>query len=432
MLAWSGLLTFGLLASASGSPVEVLPQPPTQTPPQDVDEGPGQPQVPAGALSRPFRFLRDPGGSCLLSFSPDGLFLASTNRCQQVSILNLGTGRPVWLWSYPELLDTSIGQLVWPFCQGAQPAWRGGQWRLIATPPAPGWPGGHGAFFAPDGLTFAIVHNPSLSHTHALVNDSDGLRLSTGIWLTGGYVHILARPELLLERSIETEAPRHLPLRGAVFGGLPRVTAFGYSPRGDLIATGSSDGMLTLWMTSSGNPVARERVEFGPADRRMVCSLDFSPSGHRIATIGDDGVVRLWSVPALELDAELAGHSMRGYWVEFSPDEQRGASAGRDGLLHIWDLPGQRALRTVDWRTEVGEDPLFTYAADGQSILFGATRERGVVGVVGAGPRQTLWSESVALRNVTAFATSPLGDLLAAGDETGKILVWLMAPTAIP
>ncbi len=385
------------------------------------------PTTPVAVLGQHHRLLHDPCGCCVLSFSPEGAFLASTNRCQEIRVLDLASGETVWLWRYPELLKTSIGELVWPFCPFAEPAWRDGNWELIQTDHAPGWPGGHGAFFGPDGETLSVVHNPSLSHTHVVLNAGEDLWLDEGIWLTGGYVHIFGRPQLELDRTIETAPPRHLSPRGAIFGGLPWVTAFDYSPSGEFVATGSSDGILALWRTSDGAHVDQVRAEFGPRGKRMLCALDFSPAGDAVVTVGDNGVVRLWSAPSLELQAELPGHAARGYWVEFSPDGVCAASAAKDGLLCVWHLPTGRCVRSLNWQAEIGGRAHFTYSASPDSIFFGATREGGTVGAVSTTTGRVMWIRAVDLVDVTALTTSPTRDLLAGGDCEGNILVW---PTA--
>jgi hypothetical protein len=365
----------------------------------------------------------------VLSFSPESPFLASTNDRQEVAVFDLATAEVVWLWRFPELLATSLGDLMWPFCPRAEPAWRNGTWELKFMEETPGWPGGHGAFFGPLGQSFAIVHNPSLSHTHVVVAHDEGLALNPGIWLTGGYVHVFGCPELELARSVETEPPEKLPLRGAVFEGLPRVTAFDYSPTGEFMATGSSDGMLALWRADSGASAGRVRAEFGPEHQRMVCALDYSPSGDQIATVGDNGVVRLWSAPRLALEAELPGHTGRGYWVEFAPDGLSLASSGREGMLYVWDLLRGQVVSAVDWTTEIGASPHFTYSASGDCIFFGSTRRTGMVGAFSPAVGRVMWIRPAGLADVTALAASPRRDLLAAGDRHGKVVVWPVAPS---
>jgi WD40 repeat protein len=70
------------------------------------------------------------------------------------------------------------------------------------------------------------------------------------------------------------------------------------SPDGTRVATGSTDGSVTLWHPEGlGRPV----VLRGHAG--MVTALAFDAEGRRLASVSTDGTVRVW---ALDLDDLLA------------------------------------------------------------------------------------------------------------------------------
>jgi len=408
-------------SAATAQTAGVLPVTPAPQFPDASYHHPPPFQLPSGRL-------RDPGGCRFLSFSPDARHLASTNRCDEVTVFDTTAGAPLWGWSYPELLRTSLGDLVWPFCPLATDAWAKGRWRLTAVPGRPkGWPGDTGAVFAPDASELAIVHNPCLSNSHVIVEAQDGLSINPGVWLLGGYLHFFHRPDMNLRLTVEVDNPQHLPLTVSILHGLACVSAFDYAPAGGLVATGSSDGRLKLWNTDSGALVAETRAERIPDDHPSVNFLAFGPDGTQVATIGESGIVRVWSVPGLAQQAELVGHRDSGFWVGFSPDGTRIASAASDGALRIWDPATRGMLRQENWREHLGDDPFFAYSPAGGAVLYAATRETGVIGMVADLPARMDCAWSVDLRNITAFTCSRRGDFLAAGDREGKILLWRVA-----
>lgn len=65
-----------------------------------------------------------------------------------------------------------------------------------------------------------------------------------------------------------------------------------YSPDGNLVATGNSDGKVRIWDTRSWQPVGQ------PLDGHngSVAAVEFSSDGSRIISAGSDGTVRIWEV----------------------------------------------------------------------------------------------------------------------------------------
>jgi len=72
--------------------------------------------------------------------------------------------------------------------------------------------------------------------------------------------------------------------QGSLAGGV-------YSPRGDVVAVGTSDGAIQVGWASGGEP----HVLFG--HEAMVTALVFSPDGDRLASADKSGTVRVWPVP---------------------------------------------------------------------------------------------------------------------------------------
>lgn len=407
-------------------------QPDADAPPDAVTPAPQvqplPPIRPLHPLQNIYRAFERVGEPRMLSFSANGALLACTNVSDEVLVFDVEAHELEWSWTYPEMLQTSLGELVWPWAPAAKGTWETGSWRLVTVPRRPGgWPGLSAAIFAPvsrkAGNEMALVHNASLSNSHIVVKRGEDVTLEPGA-LLGGYVHIYRVPDMALTRTIETEKPEFVPPEVTVLHGLSDVMALRYSPDGTLIATGSSAGKLALWPTEAGFCQTSVSVEEG-----AINSLDFSPSGDLVATIGESGVIYLWSVPGLAPVGELRGHGSAGRWVRFSPDGTRLASSAWDDTLRIWHV-GSGAMEHVIPCSRIGVDPHFLWDTRGRSVLFAATRrDIGLIGEVAAATGDVRAAYQVDLAHITAFASSPRADLLAAADADGRILVWRLMPT---
>lgn len=116
------------------------------------------------------------------------------------------------------------------------------------------------------------------------------------------------------------------------------VNTLAFSPDGDVLATGASDGSLRLWDPRTG----RELVSVFP-NLGEVTGVAFGPDGDRLATSSTDGTVRLWDGrtldPMMTLATNGAGLSKTTNLpigkVTFSPDGTRLAYTARGDTVRV-------------------------------------------------------------------------------------------------
>lgn len=117
---------------------------------------------------------------------------------------------------------------------------------------------------------------------------------------------------------------------------IPRSSAspvtHAWHPDGMLIATGNSDGSVTIWDCQS---MAAVRSFATPS--AVAPELAWHPSGTRLASGGDDKSIHIWDWESGESPLSLAGHTMPIRSLAWSPDGIRLVSASSDGTLRLWD-----------------------------------------------------------------------------------------------
>ena len=104
-----------------------------------------------------------------------------------------------------------------------------------------------------------------------------------------------------------------------------RIRSVKYSPDGNMIATGNSDGTVHLWDVATGRLRSILRGHTGD-----VNSVAFSPDGNAIASASDDSTVRLWDMTTEDSRHTLRGHTGVVNSVAFSPDGNTIASGSYD------------------------------------------------------------------------------------------------------
>ena len=71
--------------------------------------------------------------------------------------------------------------------------------------------------------------------------------------------------------------------------GIIRVAV--WTPTGDLLVSGGSDGILRWWDVQSGTCLRMRAAHQG-----TILSLRKSPDGQRLASCGDDGAIHIWEL----------------------------------------------------------------------------------------------------------------------------------------
>ena len=209
-------------------------------------------------------------------------------------------------------------------------------------------------------------------------------------------------------------------------GHTDSVLTVAFSPSGNTLASGGSDGTVRGWNVRSGTLF--ETIE---GHGESVLSVRFSPDGSTLASAGADKLIRLWDVWNADLKRTLVGHSEPVGTVAFSPHGLTIASGGRDGAIMLWDVQTGNKLHTLEGHAEPVSSVAFS--PDGLT-LASAGRPYSVNPRSSRDGRIKLWDTRTGdqvrtleghSHTVGCVAFSPNGDVLASGggwyDDTVRL-----------
>jgi WD40 repeat protein len=116
--------------------------------------------------------------------------------------------------------------------------------------------------------------------------------------------------------------------------------AISYSPDGNRISVGASDGQITIW-----EPSQALKKTVNVSDLTLL-KVIHSHNGQYIATSGADKLIKIWR-PDGTLVRTLAGHDGWIWGLSFSGDDQFISSASEDSTVKIWKVSDGSVVRTL-------------------------------------------------------------------------------------
>lgn len=211
------------------------------------------------------------------------------------------------------------------------------------------------------------------------------------------------------------------PETAELVGHTAAVYAMAWSPSGNMLATGSSDGTVMLWDVSTW-----EVLRTINSSQDGVWSLAWSFDERRLATAGVQGA-GVWNPETGEELVALSsplGVFLTFYSVSFSPDGKLIATGCSDGSVNLFDSRTGETVRQLAGHTL----PVLAtdWSPNGKYLASGSMDRTTIIWDV-----QT-WCEKSVLRtyvpssrnDINGLAWSPDGTLLATAGQEGNVHIW--------
>jgi hypothetical protein len=197
-----------------------------------------------------------------------------------------------------------------------------------------------------------------------------------------------------------------------------------FSPDGNTLAVGGTDGTIGLWDRATGQAKGTLR-----GHRGTVHALCFA-NGTTLASGGADGTVRIWDLTAQKEIGVLHGHQGAVYRTVIGPDGNTLATTSADRSLKLWDIEGKK-LRSSFAEPDGCYFTSLVFGPDKQTMITGEgypfnmlhegrARVRDLDGKVRS-------AFPMPAGGVFAVALSGDGKTLATGGNTGAIYLWDLA-----
>lgn len=148
------------------------------------------------------------------------------------------------------------------------------------------------------------------------------------------------------------------------------------APDGRRIATGRYDGVVEVWETVTGKPLAQRAVHPAP-----IRAIAFSPDGRRVATAGADRLVGLLELDSARPYITLEGHRDEVRAIAYSPDGRTLASGGLDGSVLLWNVDTNQVLADLD--PPLASVNTVAFSDDGRRLLAGGRPDDSVGNAAG-------------------------------------------------
>ncbi len=197
------------------------------------------------------------------------------------------------------------------------------------------------------------------------------------------------------------------------------ILSIAFSPDGNLVATGGTDGNIILRDTKSWLPSGL--LLKGHSD--TVYALTFSQDGKKLASGSRDKTIRIWNVETqLQIGKPFAVHTGSVLSVAFSPDGKNLASGSEDKTVIVWDVEkgepiGSPRTGHAQSVTGVAFSPDGKYLATAgldTRVIFWYAKGGGVFGKAFNNSTGPVWS----------MAFNQDGSILAVGSSDQSIHLW--------
>ncbi|BAZ49303.1 WD-40 repeat-containing protein [Nostoc sp. NIES-4103] len=193
------------------------------------------------------------------------------------------------------------------------------------------------------------------------------------------------------------------------------VWSVAFSPNGQIFASGSGDQTVRIWDAETGKC---QDILLGHTN--AVLSVAYNPDGEIIATASADQTIRIWDLRTGECLQIFSGHTNAVLSVTFSLDGRTLASSSADQTVKLWDVQTGKNLKTLQEHTN--QVLSISLSQDGQTLVSGSADQTIKLWAVNTGKCLKTWRGHTS--QVLSVALSPDGETLASSSADETIRLW--------
>ncbi len=187
-----------------------------------------------------------------------------------------------------------------------------------------------------------------------------------------------------------------------------------YSPDGRWLAYGGSDDRIRLWQTDGST------LQTLTGHRNRIFDLAFTSDSQRLISSSNDSSLRIWSIMSQESPQILSTEGRGLSSLAIAPDGQRIAAGSREGLIRLW----QNGTLQQSFQAHEGEVQRLIFAGNSEQLVSLGDDNR----INQWQLADTVETAAYTLSDFTAgferLDLSRNGQLLAVGDDTGRVRLW--------
>ena len=157
------------------------------------------------------------------------------------------------------------------------------------------------------------------------------------------------------------------------FGQLPKhtetITCYAVDSRASLLATGSRDMSIILWLLTAG-----DYLRTLLSHKREILSLEFSEDGVLLASGSSDDSAIVWDVASGNILHILGPHDECGRVLAFSEDHRQLTTATTQEI-NVWDLNSGELMECRERDTQVPKRPYIAFTFNETSGIMQEVQE---------------------------------------------------------
>ncbi len=201
-------------------------------------------------------------------------------------------------------------------------------------------------------------------------------------------------------------------------------TSIAFSPKGDIVATGTVERVVKLWDIRSGECIGTLKGHTYP-----VLALAFSPDGDKIVSGSGDTTLAIWDVGNQRQLQQMKGHGFYVVAVDWDPNGDRIVSGSVDANICEWNATSGEMIAKHEEHTAAVREIRFN--PDGSKLISGSSDLNMLLWDSTQTPMNVERTLQGHESEVRALGWSADGKYLASGSGDKVLFLWDMENLAV-